>query len=361
MAVPNELSGEVISKLYETFVEVDGPLAPLFPPLPNDKEGVDIIYDVYKYGRQMARQVPRHSKAPNREGGTGKSVHYQGVTLKGKLNIPPQLLDARQWGNMESNTREVLIARAVKQLRRDNDVRLEWLRAQWLTGGALLSSTGSPVTNNLADGYVYLDYNANAASAPVAVTLGMHADNINATVASSWASSACTSIQTDLQHAREVIQRQTGVDSNLVIMNSNSMGYLRMNQFLRDTDEAKAQLFKFGSIREMWGFKFMEINSQWPADYDTMAGTAGTDAATLYFIPDNVVIVTSDDNAACGRDMLECSPSDMKAPRGMRGVYAWTDEEVEHPHEFAPGLEWSGGPITGVPNTVKLFKDITAA
>ena len=361
MAVPKELQPGVIEKLYETFVEVDGPLATLFPPLPMTEEGVNIIYDVYEFGKHMARHTPRHSKAPRREGGTGDSVHYQGVTLKGSLNIPPQLLDARQWGSIESNTREVLVARAVKQLRRDNDVRLEWLRAQWITGGALLSATGSPVTNNLADGYVYLDYNANAASAPIAVTLGMHADNINATVASSWASSACTSIHTDLQHARQTVQRQTGVDANLVIMNSNTMGYIRMNNYVRDTNEAKTQLFKFGSIREMWGFKFMEINSQWPADYDTMAGTAGTDAATFYFIPDNVVIVSGDDNAACGRNMLLCSPSDMKAPRGVRGAYAWTDEETEHPHEFVPGLEWSGGPIMGVPNSVKLFKDVTAA
>ena len=361
MAVPNELQPQVVEKLYETFVEVDGPLAALFPPLPMVAEGVDMKYDVYEFGNHIARHTPRHSKAPRREGGSGKTVHYQGMTLKGSLNIPPQLLDARQWGSMDSNTREVLVARAVRQLRRDNDVRLEWLRAQWLTGGALLSSTGSPVTNNLADGYVYLDYYANAASAPVPVTLGFAAANINATVASSWANTLCTSIQTDLQHARDVVSEAMGIVPNLVIMNSNTMAYLRINTYLRDTDEAKSQLFKYGSIREMWGFKFMEINSKWPADYDTMAGTAGTDAATFYYIPDNVVIVTSDDNDACGRNMLLCSPSDQKAPRGVRGAYAWTDEEPEHPHEYVPGLEWNGGPVMGVPNSVKLFKDVTAA
>ena len=48
MAVPKELQPQVIQKLYETFVEVDGPLATLFPPLPAAVEGVDIIHDVYQ-------------------------------------------------------------------------------------------------------------------------------------------------------------------------------------------------------------------------------------------------------------------------------------------------------------------------
>jgi len=357
MAVPNEIQPQVISQLYESFVDVDGVLASLFPPLPNNIEGIDIIYDVYTYGKRIARHVPRHAHAPKREPGSGKAVHYQGVTLKGQVNIPPQLLDARQWGGYDSNTRETLVARAVKQLRRDNDVRLEWLRAQWLTGGALLSSTGAPSVG-IGDGNIYLDYYAEAASAPIALSLGMDSDHINATVAASWATTT-TDIQSDLIEGREIVSRDTGVDANLVIMNSNTMGYIRSNLMVRDTDEAKSQLFKYGAIREMWGFKFMEYNAQWPVDTDTMVNAAA-DPTAYYFIPDDLVIVTSDDNAACGRNMLQCSPSDQKAPRGVRGVYTWTDEEEEHPHAYAPGLEWNGGPIMAVANTLKIFKDVTS-
>lgn len=353
--IPDELRPDVAMKLYETFHDVDGLLRQFFPAEPNPVDGPVIQYDVYEHSQRLAHNVPRYGVPPKSQLSATTKVTYEAITIKDALPIPPQYKDMRAWGSStETRTKDAVIARAVREMRAALDLRREWLRAQWLTGGALLSSTGLPY-NGDSPGTVYIDVQANGPSNPIAVNLGFNTALLNTVVTNSWAV-ATTNIQADLNAARELVQAYSGVDANVVILNANTMKYILTNTYVRDTDELKTQIAKYGTLRELWGFKFVVYNRMWPRNTESMVDSG---AAMGYFIPNNLVIVTSDDNLACGRAEIECSPSDTNAPQGHRGLYAWTDTEPYHPHAFEPGVEWTGGPMIGIPNSQMIYYDVT--
>ncbi len=353
--IPEELQPQTIMKLFETFFEADGVLRQFFPAVPNPIEGPNISYDVVDHTRRMAHNVPRFAPAPKSIHAPLAKVNYEAVSIKEAVPLPPQYKDMRAWGSLtDARTRQATVARAVREMRASLDLRREWLRAQFLTGGALLSSTGLPYAGD-SPGTVYIDYYANGPAHPIAVNLGMDTNLLNTTVAASW-TVATTDILGDLEHGRELVQRYSGVDANVVILNRNTMQYIRQNTWVRDTDELKTQIAKFGEIRNMWGFEFIIYDRMWPQNLESMEN-AGADLG--YLIPDNMVIVTSRDNVACGRAELDCSPSDSNAPQGMRGLYAWTDQTTEHPHALEPGVEWTGGPMLALPKSQKIFTDVT--
>ena len=357
--VPDELQPEFILTAYETSHDVDGALAEFFSPLPNLENGVNVKYDVYEYQRGLGHLVGRNSPPDRRDMPKRSTVNYEAVTMKDAVEIPPALKDYRGVGQQGTRTRQDGVTRATRQLRSYHDTRREWLRAQWLTGGALLSDAGAVPGD--ADGVVYLDHGARAASNPIPVTLGIDDDHINATVpnGTSWANSTAN-IRNDLQHAAQLLEEDAGVDRGdiVVIMNETAMEYLMTNLDVVNnaSEELKRQREKFGRLAELWGFEFMEYNTRWQIDTETMNDAAGME----YYIPDNVVVVTTRNNEAAGRAMLECSPSDENAPAGARGAYAWTDQDEVHPHAVAPGVEWNGGPMLGITDSVKIFKDVTA-
>jgi hypothetical protein len=71
-------------------------------------------------------------------------------------------------------------------------------------------------------------------------------------------------------------------------------------------------------------------------------------------------ILTSANNDACGRYMLECQPSDMRAEEGARGAYVFQDDDEQHPHAPTYGLEWTGAPQLQNPDSTYVFDDVTS-
>ncbi len=351
---PTELSPIVLQGLYQRFTSFDSVLSQFFSPVPNPVVGNKITYDLLDFRQDMARATPRHAPAPKMRMPTRGQVYIQAPTYK--QQIEPEivsLLDSRAAGSLSESAREQMIANAIRQIRLNHDRRQEWLRAQWLTGGAMLTDAG--VVPGAANGTIYLDYPAVDSTEPLTVASGIDSDHITATVGASWAV-AGTDIRGDLESARRTILQASGVDANLVLLNSTTMDYLYGNTAAMQSEFIMTQVARYGRLRELWGYEFLAYDRGFQVAPE-MASTAGTAAL---FIPDNVVILTSRDNTACGRELIECSPSDLDAPQGSRGVYAWQDRDGQHPHHVQYGLEWTGTPAIKNINSMYVWTDVTA-
>jgi len=328
-------------------------LAQFFDTVPNPADTDVIMYDVLEYTSRLARLAARYGRPNTGQMPVRSTVTYKGVTVKELIRIPPELMDARALGSLSESAREQIVAQALQSVRMALDRRLEWLRAQWLTAGALLNSDGAVPNTSL--GTAYIDYPGTENSTPIAVDLGWSASHIATTVSASWATSS-TDIRSDLQDAAHIVERDTGVYPRTVLLNSNTMNYILDNDNVTNTDEAKAEIFRNGTIRNLWGFEFVVYDATWAIDTITMNDSAGTE----YFIPDDLVVLLDRNNTVAGRKIVECKPDDLEAPVGHRGVYIWQDQQEEHPHLLSQGITWTGGPIVAVPDTMFVFYDVTA-
>jgi len=363
MAVPEELSLQYIQGVVETNRDADSFLAQYFTPVGNDISGPTVSYDILDYARSMARLTSRDGRAPRRPMPTRGTLQYKAPTIKESIELKASMLkDTRAVGSLDQNGRADLMQQAVRQTRIRVDQRIEWLRAQWLTGGALLSATGTVPGD--ADGNVYYDYFASAADAPLGpANLGALATHVEAFVpgAFGW-NSVSADILGDLNHAAAVIEADSGITKPelVVLMNPNTHDYLPQNNYIQLFIESggliRDQLEGTGYITNLWGFEVQSYGAMWHVDTETMNDAEGTE----YYIPDNVVVITAKDNVKAGRELVECEPVDAQAPDGARGFFAFDDSDGRHPHHPEFGLEWTGGPTFNVPDAWKVFKDCTA-
>ncbi len=362
MALPDELKPQVLSALWTKFNSFAPFLTRFFPSLPNRAPGASIMYDVYTYQRRMAALVARNAPAPRGQMPTRSRIATDAITMKEELEPDLcELLDGVAPGSLVDSAREVLVANALRQIRLNFDRRLEWLCAQWMTGGAMLSSNGVP--NVEPSGTIYLDWGSVADSMPLSFSAGFQATHIDAGASASWAT-ASTDIKGDLDDARLINMRDSGVETWDVLMNSATYKYLINNTFAQKSLVKNDQVAENGYIRNLWGYTFHIYDGGW---YPNVANSATTDeetmasgAGTYYkYIPDNVVIIFSADNVASGRYMLECSPSDADAPPGARGLYGWADKSPVHPHNTVYGLEWTGLPVIMNPDAMYIYTKVT--
>lgn len=354
MAIPTELQPDVMLGVFEKYNTVAGRLAKYFPPLPNPKAGNSVNYEVVDMGRRHAPIVARGDRAPARPAPTRTRVSYEGVTVKGQLPLDPEIQkDMLNPGSMDEVSREKHVSLAIRALRLDFERTWEFLRAQWMTGGALVASDGSVPGGG--DGTIYMPFEGVATDSPLSISMGMLATHIDATVAVSWATST-TNVLGDLEAASALLSADGSVVADTVILNSTTMKYLRGNDDVVASNDAKGELFRKGKLEDFWGFHFDIIDDVFPITTDMFNDTAGTQK----LIPNNVVIVTSSNNDACGRGMLECEAVDTRAGAGQRGLFSWTDEDGEHPHAISPGSEWTGGPIWENVDGLYVFTDVTA-
>lgn len=359
MAVPTELRSEALIGLYERFGNVATPLAKYFPAVGAPNSSRYVAYELLTFDRALGHLVPYGSKAPV-AGAPGVSrVVYEPPTIKDKIPLDLEFLKSvRDVASLNPN-QAAYVARMIRQVRLGLEYRLEWLRAQWLTAGALLTSSGvAPATSGL--GTVYLDYGAAANAGPVCVSLGFAASHLDSIVGASWAA-ASTDIKGDLDAARMQISLDSGLDASRVILNSATMRHLYSNTAAQKSDWFNDQVTRYGRITELWGYTFDIVDTYLPFSSETMASDSG--GLGLYkSVPDNVVVLTvpESQNEAAGRSLVEVAPDDAQAPEEARGFYPFVDGDWQHPHVPEVGYTFTGGPTLMLPDSTYVFDDVTS-
>lgn len=362
MALPTEFQPQVLQGLWTKF-DTSAPylMREFFPTAPNLAPGITIQYDVYEYNRGMAPLTPRFAGAPRGVMPVRTRVSFDGYTVKEALEPDlSAMIDGTAPGSLTGSNREAIVANALRQMRIRFDNRAEWIAAQWLTGGALLSSSG--VAEVEPSGTIYLDYGSVPNNGPLSVTAGFSSTHVDAGVTASW-KTAGTDIFTDLELASAIILRDSGVVAKTVLMNSATYrATFLANTAFKESEFAKAQVFQYGYVKDWRGWEILLYDGEWYPAWETTAETRASGAANTTahkFIPDDVAIILSRDNVASGRQIVECAPSDADAPAGWRGLYSWEDKEQVHPHGTIYGLEWTGAPVIMNPDSMYIYTKIS--
>lgn len=345
--------------LYERFGSVATPLAKYFPAVGSPTSSRYVAYELLTFDRALGHLVPYGSKAPVAAGPTQTRVVYEPPTIKDKIPLDIEFMKSvRDVASLNPN-QQAYVARMIRQVRMSLEYRQEWLRAQWLTAGALLTSAGvAPSTATF--GTVYLDYAAALNSAPMSVSLGFTASHLDSVVGASWAT-AGTDIKGDLDAARTQIALDSGLDASRVILNSVTMKYIYANTAAQKSDWFNDQLVRFGRITEAWGYTFDIVDTYLPFSSETMATDTGG-VGLVKTIPNNVVVLTVPEtqNEAAGRSMVEVAPDDANAPEEARGFYPFVDGDWQHPHVPEVGYTFTGGPTLQIPDSTYVFDDVTS-
>jgi hypothetical protein len=345
--------------LYERFGNVATPLAKYFPAVGAPTTARYVAYDILTFDRALGHLVPYGAKAPVAATPTQNRVVYEPPTIKDKIPLDLDFMKSvRDLGSLAPNQANY-VARMIRQVRMGLEYRLEWLRAQWLTAGALLTSAGvAPSTSGF--GTVYLDYAAAANNSPMSVSLGFTASHLDSIVGASWAT-AGTDIKGDLDAARAQVALDSGLDATRVILNSTTMKYIYGNTAAQLSDWFKDQVAKTGRVTEMWGYTFDIVDTYLPFSSDTMATDTGA-AGLFKSIPDKCVVLTVPEaqNELAGRSFVEVAPDDALAPEGVRGFYPFTDGDWQHPHVPEVGYTFTGGPTLVTPDSTYVFDDVTS-
>ena len=199
MAIPAALRPDVMIAAFTKLNQYASPLAKYFTPLPNPEAGNVVKYGVKEFRKSMTPLVPYSGKAPVGDMPTRSQVIYEPPTYKEKIPLPPELLKHVVEFGTTTASQEAQIRDAIAQLRLNMERRWDWLRAQWLTGGALNSSAGvAPIEPG---GTVYLDNRFSKTASPQGISLGFTTAHLDAGVTASWATAA-TNIKKDLDAAR---------------------------------------------------------------------------------------------------------------------------------------------------------------
>lgn len=361
MAVPVELRVETLLATYEKYANYDSKLAKYFPAVGAENGGNFVKYDVLAYNRSLAPMVAYGARAPKGAMPVRSQVAFEPPTYKESIAFEVEMLKSvRDVGKLTAS-QQAQVGRAIRQLRLNFDRRKDWLRAQWLTAGQLLTSAGvAPKATSVAGAdTVYLDSRYSKTSTPQAIDLGFTASHCDGVVAASWAT-ATTNIKADLDAWKLLIAQDSGVDATHVITNSTVMAYIeactgsgtRSDNYRQEYDET-------GKYRKIWGYTFDVIDDQWPFDSLSMATDTGA-TGMVSLIPGKMLILTSLDNVAAGRMMIECEPSDVRAPQGARGMFMWQDGDWQHPHVPEYGAEWTGAPAITIPDATVVVPDVTS-
>jgi len=362
MAIPAELQAVNMTGVYERFGNYAPALAKYFDPVGALGPSNAISYDILDYRKAMSNLTAYGAAAPSGKMPSRATVNYQAVTTKEKIALPVELLrNIREPGTVATVNAQAQIARAILQTRMNIERRVDFLRGQWLTAGALLSSAG--VFPNTAEvsgtGTAYLDFPPLSNTTPVGVNLYYTSTHLDGAVAASWETTT-TDIKADLDAARRVIIRDSGVMGPwVVICNSSTFDYILKNDYVQASIAATNQIVAQGQLQTVWGYNFDVIDDEVPFSSETMATDTGGVLSTPV-IPDKLVILTTANNVAAGRVLRECAPDDQRADAGARGLFAWSDEANEHPHDISAGFTYTFGLEYGNPDAAYIFADVTS-
>ncbi len=357
--IPDELRVENLVGLYTMFDNYASKLAKYFDPIPAPGPGNQIAYDILSYRRAMAQFRSYGGPVALGKQPSRAKVTYQAMPLGVAMDIPLDLLNNLREPGQTGVNMDAQLNRALRQARMNVERRLDFLRAQWLTAGALLSSAGVAPNNAEVSGSAYLDYPELANTTPLVVNLQYTASHLDGIVGASWVTTT-TDIKADLDAAQLKIAEDSGVEgADRVICNSTVYNYILKNDAVQNSIAATNQIVATGKLSTVWGYTIDVIDGLIPFDSETMqTDTGGTGMYKI--IPGNMCIVTTADNALAGRVLRECKPDDTQAPANARGIWAYSDENPAYPHDVTAGYTWVGGVEIGVPDATYVYADVTS-
>lgn len=359
MAVPAELRSESMIGMYERYGNIATPFAKYFPTQGAANTSRYVRYDILKWSRELGHLVPYGAKAPVAAPPSQQKVVYEPPTIKDKIPLDIEFMKTVCDIQSLNPNQQAYVGRMIRQVRMNLEWRKCWLQAQWLTGGALLTSAGvAPSTTGF--GTVYLDYASLIDTGPLSLSLGFTSTHLDSVVGASWAT-AGTDVKGDLDAARTVIFQDSGLDARRVILNSTTANYIEKNTAAQKSDWFNDKLVQDGQITSLWGYTFDIVDDVWPFSAESMQTDTGA-TGLVKMVPNNVVILTVDEgqNEGAGRAMVECAPDDAQAPEGARGFYPFVDADWQHPHVPEVGYTYTGGPMLAVPDSTYIFDDVTS-
>lgn len=356
--LPSELREENLVGLYTMFANYDSPLAKYFTPQSAPGTGRSIAYNVYEYRRAMSKLTSYGGPVPRGKMPVRYKCTYEAITTQEAMDLDVDTLNNLVEAGTKSANGQAQLSTAIRQVRLNIERRLDWLRAQWLTAGACLSSAGVVPIEPTSTGTAYLDYPELADTTPLAIPLGYSSSHIDAGVTTaSWATST-TDIRADLEAATTKVANDSGVTAKHVILNSKTFGYITRNDDVLSSINMANTIAATGTVTGLWGYTWDVIDLMLPFESETMeTDTGGT--GMFKAIPDDLVIVTTADNIAAGRIMRECKPGDYDAPDSARGIWPFSDKSEAFPHEPTVGFTWTGGPEIGVPDATYIYTKAT--
>lgn len=347
--VPLGLRITAIRRLIETCGAVPDLFTDYFPTTNLGHPGIQLDYDYVAHSRARPRIVSRGAPPVYVDPDPLTVVSQQGETVRPGTRIgAEEYKDYRRWGSEDvARGREAITTRTA-QLQRTLQYHKNWLRAEGLQGIKHFrppSAEDIHYTELLLCSTTYINAVVTAAWNTAAATAAAAATNL-------------ANIRTDIETAiTAMFNGCVSVDPSdiRIIMNAVTLGYIEAQAMVAQAASGFAELWgqiqRDTHIRTLFGY-ILDMRRETYVHPITGASTK--------YIPDNVVIITTTQNAAIGRELVECEPCHVDAAPGLYGTYISTYEDNEAPGGFRISAEWTGLPVIGVDAGQYIYSDVTA-
>lgn len=323
--------------LYERFAaEQQLPLQPLFAARASETDGPTISWDIVEYGQEIAALNTRDGQ-PNPVAPVVRGVvTARCPTIAEQVTIPAQVLrDLRAPGSLTNANGEAWISRNTAALNRRLERRIEVFRAQAL--GLDATKPG------------YLRFRLPGMADETLVDLGF-ASAHKTMHSASWAT-ASTDIIGDIEKAVALIEENSGVTPDTMIVGANVLGYLRKNTGILATitDVEKRAVLQTGRLEQLLGLAIIPARLRYRDDAGSMA----------YYVPANAVCICA--AASMNRALFECAPASVWAPEGTRGLFIHRVEGNGIHDGVTVQYTWTGLPAVIAPDELVADVNVTAA
>jgi len=343
--VPIYLRPTSVRSLWEQFTNVPSVLAEYWPLRDNDKPGTGIDYDVLVHQWRTMWMADRGGPPIYTDPDPMWQIHQEGETWReGKRIGAVVMKDYRMPGSSTQARGQWEVTRRTEELRRAYEWLLNYLRAEGLQG----------VKDYRPPSAWDLHYDELLLCASTCIDTTPTAPWNTAAATAAIAAANLQNIYNDVQTA-VMATSLAGAPADTLILNQITLGYA-INQILMAGTGSGFEWWvevigRTGTISSFFGMRLDVVNDVY---VNPVSG------AVNYLIPTNVAIFTSTDNAACGREMIQCEAVHINAPAGTMGLYIDSYEWEEAPGEIRISAEWSGAPVIMNDCGSYVYTDVTA-